>query len=449
MKFKKTLISVLLLCLISISAAILFTACNKGGNHVHTYFVAGTVPATCTEQGQTIYRCTECGVDLIKFTEELGHDLQMHEAKPNCTQAGCDAYETCSRCDYTTYNKLAAIGEHDYVNGFCTRCKKEKTSEGLIYTYNFDLNGDYYSVTGLGECTDTEIIIDNEYNGLPVKMIAERAFYNTVIESVKIPEGVTTIGEAAFSWCINLTSVTIPNSVTTIGGMAFYNCGSIERATLPMHAVSSIPKDVLKTVVITNGTAIGVRAFLNYVNLKSVTLPDNVKTIGDYAFQNCTSLDNIILPHGVTAIGERAFSGCTALQSVTIPSSVTAIGAHAFYYCTGLESVTIPGKVAAIGNNAFSWCTGLKNLTISNGVISIGTAAFYNCTGLESVAIPESVTSIGNNAFAYTGLTSAIFTNTSGWECNGTALAETDLSDAATAATYLTSTYCAYLWSRK
>ena len=71
--------------------------CNHSGN---------TNPPTCTESAA----CSICG----KTLEALGHDLVHHEAKAaTCTEVGWDAYDTCKRCDYTTYVELPALG-HDY-----------------------------------------------------------------------------------------------------------------------------------------------------------------------------------------------------------------------------------------------------------------------------------------------------------------------------------------------
>ena len=56
--------------------------------------------------------------------------------------------------------------EHTVVDSVCTVCGKTFCSKGLAYTLNAD--GASYSITGIGECTDTEIMIPSEYNGLPV-----------------------------------------------------------------------------------------------------------------------------------------------------------------------------------------------------------------------------------------------------------------------------------------
>ena len=71
----------------------------------------------CTEIGWEAYdTCSRCDYST-EYVEKsaLGHDIVNHEAKaPSCTEIGWDAYDTCSRCDYTTYAEKAAPG-HDIV----------------------------------------------------------------------------------------------------------------------------------------------------------------------------------------------------------------------------------------------------------------------------------------------------------------------------------------------
>ena len=129
--------------------------------------------------------------------------------------------------------------------------------------------------------------------------------------NVTIPEGVTSIGEAAFSGS-SLTSITIPSSVTSIGSGAFAGCTSLTSVTIP----SSV-------------TSIGNNAFINCTSLTSVTIQSGVTSIGNNAFLNCTSLTSITIPSSVTSIGQMAFASCRSLTSVTV-SRRTAIGSYAF-----------------------------------------------------------------------------------------------------------------------
>ena len=84
-------------------------ACKRDGcgateNEAHS----GGTP-TCTAKA----KCATCGANYGDF---LDHDLVHHDAKaPSCTAIGYDAYDTCSRCDYTTYAEKAALG-HDLIH---------------------------------------------------------------------------------------------------------------------------------------------------------------------------------------------------------------------------------------------------------------------------------------------------------------------------------------------
>ena len=88
----------------------------------HDYEAVRTEP-TCTDSGYTTYSCRLCEDAYVDdYVTALGHDTTDYGAKaPTCTEVGWEAYETCSRCDYTTYEELSAL-EHEYENGICTRC---------------------------------------------------------------------------------------------------------------------------------------------------------------------------------------------------------------------------------------------------------------------------------------------------------------------------------------
>ena len=70
---------------------------------------------TCTEEGISAKYCSKCNEMVeAKVADALGHDITHHEAKATtCTTIGWEAYDTCSRCDYTTYKEIAALGHKE------------------------------------------------------------------------------------------------------------------------------------------------------------------------------------------------------------------------------------------------------------------------------------------------------------------------------------------------
>ena len=195
-----------------------------------------------------------------------------------------------------------------------------------------------------------------------------------------IPDGVTSIGNNAFSGCTYLTNVTIPDSVTSIGLSGLYSCTSLTNITVdPANPSYSSLDGVLFNK---NQTLL-----IQYPSSKpgAYIIPDGVTSIGFNAFSDCTFLTSVTIPDGVTSISPYAFRNCTSLTSVTIPDGVTLIGSSAFQGCTSLTSVTIPDGVTHIGNSAFQGCTSLTSVTIPDGVTRIGHRAFESCTSLTSV----------------------------------------------------------------
>ncbi|GHU93566.1 hypothetical protein FACS1894208_03240 [Clostridia bacterium] len=131
--------------------------------------------------------------------------------------------------------------------------------------------------------------------------------------------------------------------------------------------------------------------------IKSVVIPDTVKTIGDYWFLG-VGADTLTIPNNVTAIGRWAFSG-SALKSIVIPDSVTEMGEGAFRLSRDLAKVTLSAKLTKIEDDAFIGCYSLREIKIPPSVKSIGDISFAHCNNLERIYIPSSVTYISDSAF--------------------------------------------------
>jgi len=104
-------------------------------------------------------------------------------------------------------------------------------SDGLLYTLTSDKKG--YNVSGIGTCTDLDIVIPNMHEGLPVVGIASEAFFETNITSVTMPDTIITVGSAAFYDCTALTTVILGKNVEVIEGYVF--CNNSENITVTMY----------------------------------------------------------------------------------------------------------------------------------------------------------------------------------------------------------------------
>ena len=162
---------------------------------------------------------------------------------------------------------------------------------------------------------------------------------------------VTRISDNAFKQCKTLKSVVIPNSVKTIGKSAFYDCNSLERVTIS-NSVKSI----------------GESAFYSCGKLKSIVIPNSVTTIGESAFSRCDSLTSVTLSNGLTEIDQYAFHSCKSLTSITIPNGVKTINRSAFAFCDLLTSVTLPTSINNIDEHAFGYCRRLTSIKY-NGTV--------------------------------------------------------------------------------
>jgi hypothetical protein len=310
--------------------------------------------------------------------------------------------------------------EFEFEGGACYQNLELKElphySQGLNFVQKEDGTGVYYSVAGIGECDDLNIIVPPIYMGKPVKEI--NYLSSEAIESVSMPNTITTIGNQAFENCVKISQVSIPNSVTTIGVGAFHSCSSLTNITIPDSV-----------------TYIGLGAFQDCSSLEKITLPfvgesTEATTTSTYlghifgatSFElNSrdvpTSLTDVVIT-SATVIDKNAFYGCNSLQNITIPNTVTSVGENAFYNCSSLvynkysncsylgnnsnrylylakaekqnySTLILPINCKIIGSYAFDGFT-IDQLTIQQTTF-IGKNAFYNCT-IDYISSPNTQT---------------------------------------------------------
>ncbi len=198
----------------------------------------------------------------------------------------------------------------------------------------FDLNGD-------GELSYMEA---SKVKTLPYHFFGDYATAVTSFDELQYFVRLISIEGFAFYDCSSLINIKIPNSVTSIGQASFYGCENLVDIVIP-EKVSSIER----------------ATFLACNNLVSVTIPDSVTSIGTEAFGYCHKLNDINIPHSIISIGSIAFRGC-AIEDIAIPEGVTVIRNLTFYECETLLNVVIPKSVISIEEQAFYACSNLTTV---------------------------------------------------------------------------------------
>ena len=189
-----------------------------------------------------------------------------------------------------------------------------------------------YSMPNYGTSLSGTLIIPDsvEYNNVkyPVTAIGYNAFHHSYgIDTVILPNTITSIKQEAFCACSALKSVSIPNSVIVLGNNSFSACHS----------------------------------------LSDLTIGESVVTIGDQAFDADTSLVSVVIPNSVVSIGQAAFSQNYSLCTIRFGSSLTSIGFACFTYCPHLDSLIFVTEVSPYYGGEFWGTPDTLNLIIPCG----------------------------------------------------------------------------------
>lgn len=317
----------------------------------------------------------------------------------------------------------------------------EEETEGY---YTFIKSNGQATITDVDTAISGDVVVPTVLGGCDVISIGEYAFEGCdKVNSIKVPDCVTSIAVGAFKGMASLENMTVPfvgasrnatyydsvvgyvfgyvtcpqesSSISTFGtdeyrDMKFgsrddatwqYTCRNYYKFGNYYHNsyYYFIPSS-LKSVTITDASTINTAAFQNCSNVSHISLNDGVAIIGNYAFRNCTALEEINIPETTTSLGVESFYNCISLKEIDVLGSITSIPSHCFYGCTSLESVHMSDKIINIDKYAFGECVNLNSFNFSDNLKIISEYAFNNCDMLTAIDIPDNVTSIGKYAFA-------------------------------------------------
>ncbi len=305
----------------------------------------------------------------------------------------------------------------------------------LLYTivdstaHHVSVRGDAWSYNTHYIHYNADLVLPDsvEHGGVryAVTEVAEEAFQSHLeIETITVPDGVTVIGDKAFSLVPNViyhgTATGSPWGANTINGYEedslFYLDSSKTHLTASRHITSVVVPATVRVI--------GTRAFYYKSSLTSITLPEGLDTIGKQAFGVCEALEGITIPSTVKQIGERAFySAFRPTATIIINDAAATIGNGAFYYsnmkkidlgsritriengafstCDNLDSIIVPNSVQYIGRMAFcyNYSGSIKKIHLPDGIDTIRYQTFFGCTGLEEVNVPSTVVYIDSGAF--------------------------------------------------
>ena len=377
-------------------------------------------------------------------------------------------------------------------DAYITKGWRTSDFKGGIKEFPTVVDGIYY---GLNSNTKQAIVTagEKQYSGNVI--IPSTVTFNDTEYSV------TSIGSYAFSSCSGLTSITIPNSVTSIGYGAFQNCSSLTSVTIP-NSVTSIGSNAFYDC---NGlTSVHITDIAAWCKISFDSYSSNPLYYAKHLFMDGKEITDLVIPDGVTSIHGYAFYGCLGMKSLTIPNSVKSIGSNVFYpnptkviwltnsppegyksaagsvnfvandqysfdygstsiiypflssmfdvngikyvpvspserTCDAIDcafeetasTINLPSTVSykgiemkvknaqpylcykniniekvvcnisgAISNYAFSECSSLGKVELGSDITSIGNYAFSGCSKLESIIIPDAVTSLGLSVFS-------------------------------------------------
>ncbi len=196
---------------------------------------------------------------------------------------------------------------------------------GESLTWTFDSDTGMLTIAGEGDMEDYDSTHAAPWDD-----------HGDAITSIRVQEGVTSIGDYAFQ-DVKATEASLPSTLTTIGAYAF-NCCALAKIQVP-EGVTTLEQ----------------WAFFNCISAQSLYLPTTLTTLATGALANCRALTAVQLPDGVS-VASNCFENCVNLASVTVGSGVK-LEDLAFLDCASLTEFTFTGSAPTFVGSPFSGLT--------------------------------------------------------------------------------------------
>lgn len=249
-------------------------------------------------------------------------------------------------------------------NGVFSNCSKLEELDVADDNEKFNVKNNILYTTASDGTKEIILVLKTSATSLTiadnVSKIYSNAFFSAEsLRELVIPTSVKEIENEALAGCTNLEKITVPFIGTSINSLAAF--GSI-------FGTKSMAN--LKEVVVLQGETVVEKAFKDFSNIVTITLPQNVSSIGNEAFSGCSSLTTINnIPTNLTKINKNSFANCAKLDmniitSLLSSSTLTIIEDGAFQGCTTIKSLVIPENIKHIGLGAFEGCTSITDVTV-------------------------------------------------------------------------------------
>ncbi len=290
--------------------------------HIPSQWLTDNEPS-CEVEGLRHIECLTCKTRLEQqILPVFGHSFEtLYDSEKH--------YSLCTRCNLVKDSSAHIWGDN--------QCKVCNYDAGGIKGLEWLLDGNYYTLTGLGNVNIGEITVPETHNGKMVTAVGAYAFNNFDGTSIIIPDSIERIEKGALSGCNVLKSLIIP----------FIGCDSHDKTNLGFlfggEDNSTVPRS-LKEVQLTGVTYIADSAFKDCKFISQIILPDTVEVIGEESFYGCIALESIELPESLKIINDTAFWNCQSLKQLIIPAGVQQIGVCALFVGNDTIEITFINK---------------------------------------------------------------------------------------------------------